>query len=59
DLAVQTIDGLHSGPSGVPSGEGGLLGDGASAWLWVLGATGVAGALVAGRKLTAQGTHAA
>jgi len=52
DLAVQTIDGLHGDPEGVPSGEGGLVDDSASAWLWVLGAAGVAGALVAGRKLS-------
>jgi hypothetical protein len=52
DLAVQTIDGLHGDPDGVPSGEAGLLDSGAAAWLWVLGAAGVAGAVVAGRKLS-------
>ncbi|MGB3185126.1 MAG: DUF4397 domain-containing protein [Ornithinimicrobium sp.] len=52
DLAVQTIDGLHGDPHGVPTGEGGLLEGGASAWLWVMGLAGVAGALVASRKLS-------
>ncbi|MGB5952739.1 MAG: DUF4397 domain-containing protein [Ornithinimicrobium sp.] len=52
DLAVQTIEGLHSDPGGVPSGEAGLVDGGASAWLWVMGLTGVAGALVASRKLS-------
>lgn len=59
DLAVQVIDGLHGGPSGVPTGDGGLLEGGSLAWMWVLGAGGVAGVLVAGRKLSAQGQHAA
>lgn len=52
DLAVQTIAGLHSDPSGVPSGASGVAEGGASAWLWVMGLTGVAGALVASRKLS-------
>ncbi|NED97784.1 DUF4397 domain-containing protein [Phytoactinopolyspora alkaliphila] len=34
DLAVQTIDGLHGAPDGVPSGEAGLLDSGGSAGLW-------------------------
>ncbi|GAA5159476.1 DUF4397 domain-containing protein [Ornithinimicrobium tianjinense] len=46
DLAVQTIDGLHSAPEGVPSGQGGLAAPGA---LLVLALAGVAGAVVAGR----------
>jgi hypothetical protein len=40
-LAVQTIDGLHSGPHSVPSGSGGLAADGLP---WQLGAAGLAGA---------------
>ena len=40
-LAVQTIDGLHSGPAGVPSGTGGLLSD---ALPWQLVVVGLAGA---------------
>lgn len=34
-LVVQTISGLHSSPSGVPAGSGGLAGDGVPAWLVV------------------------
>ncbi|USQ74755.1 DUF4397 domain-containing protein [Ornithinimicrobium cryptoxanthini] len=48
DLAVQTIDGLHSAPEGVPSGQGGLADNGA---LMVLALAGVAGAVVAGRSI--------
>ncbi|MFC3687555.1 DUF4397 domain-containing protein [Aquipuribacter hungaricus] len=40
-LAVQTIDGLHSSPSGVPSGTGGLVSD---ALPWQLAVVGLAGA---------------
>lgn len=47
DLAVQTIDGLHSAPEGVPSGQGGIAGNDAA--LLVLALAGVAGAVVAGR----------
>lgn len=48
DLAVQTIDGLHSAPEGVPSGQGGLADNGA---LMVLALAGVAGAVVASRRI--------
>lgn len=48
DLAVQTIDGLHSSPTGVPSGQGGLADNGA---LLVLALAGAAGAVVAGRSV--------
>ena len=41
-LAVQTIDGLHSAPGGVPSGELGLAADGSSTGLWLGGAARVA-----------------
>ncbi len=37
DLAVQTIDGLHSAPGGVPGGEAGLAAEGGSIPLWALG----------------------
>lgn len=46
DLAVQVIDGLHSDPGGVPSGQGGL---GDNSALLVLGLAGAVGAVVAGR----------
>lgn len=49
-LAVQTIDGLHGAPSGIPSGEAGLA-DPAEPWLLVLGAGALAGAALAGRRL--------
>lgn len=51
-LAVQTIDGLHGGPSGVPSGTGGLVSD---ALPWQLAVVGLAGAGV----LVAVGGRAA
>jgi hypothetical protein len=37
DLAVQTIDGLHSSPGGVPGGTGGLVAESGDAPLWALG----------------------
>lgn len=51
-LAVQTIDGLHSSPTGVPSGTGGLVSD---ALPWQLAVVGLAGAGV----LVALGGRAA
>ena len=48
DLAVQTIDGLHSAPEGVPTGQGGLADNGA---LMILALAGVAGAVVASRRI--------
>lgn len=47
-LAVQTIDGLHSAPEGVPSGQGGLVDTNA---MLVLALAGVAGAVIAGRQV--------
>lgn len=48
DLAVQTIDGLHSAPEGVPSGQGGLADNRA---LMILALAGVAGAVLASRRI--------
>ena len=53
-LAVQTIDGLHSAPGGVPSGSGGLLGDGLPLPLLGLALLGAAGAAVGTRRLAAS-----
>ena len=50
-LAVQTVDGLHTSPSAIPSGEAGLADPGTSTWLAVLGLGALAGAAVAGRRL--------
>ncbi|MDO5663337.1 MAG: DUF4397 domain-containing protein [Brachybacterium sp.] len=47
-LAVQVIDGLHSDPEGVPSGEGGQVTTAALAGLAVAG---IAGAAVGARRL--------
>ena len=44
-VAVQTIDGLHSSPSGVPSGTADLAGDAMPVWLAAIAAM---GALLAG-----------
>ncbi len=41
-LAVQTVDGLHSAPGGVPSGELGLAADGTATAAWLGGAAIVA-----------------
>ena len=49
DLAVQTIDGLHGDPGGVPSGQGGLATSGPV--LAVLLMAGAAGAVLAGSRL--------
>ena len=40
-LVVQTISGLHSSPSGVPAGTGGLANDGVPAWLVVTSGLGL------------------
>ena len=52
DLAIQTIDGLHSSPSGVPSGELGLADtSGNTAWLVAAGlVVAAAGATVVARR---------
>lgn len=53
-LAVQTIDGLHSAPGGVPSGELGLAADGPSPLLWVGGAALLVVAALTTRRLATQ-----
>lgn len=52
-LAVQTIDGLHQAPNGVPGGEAGLApeSDTFPAWALVLGAAAVGALGLAGRQL--------
>jgi hypothetical protein len=52
-LAVQTIDGLHQAPGGVPGGEAGLApeSDTLTAWALVLGAASVGALGLAGRQL--------
>ncbi|WP_010145986.1 DUF4397 domain-containing protein [Serinicoccus profundi] len=49
DLAVQTIEGLHGDPGGVPSGQGGL--SSSTGALTVLLMAGAAGAVLAGSRL--------
>ncbi len=52
-LAVQTIEGLHSAPAGVPSGELGLAADAASPsalWIGAAALLAVGGALAASRR---------
>lgn len=51
DLAVQTIEGLHGDPGGVPSGE--PMQSGVPVWAWLLAAGGVAGVAVGVRRMTA------
>lgn len=53
-LAVQTIDGLHGDPAGVPTGEAGLLDGNASLWMFGLALTGAVGAVVASRRLSRE-----
>jgi hypothetical protein len=48
ELAVQTIDGLHGAPSGVPGGEAGLVADDSSMTPWLLAAALAAMAAIAG-----------
>jgi Domain of unknown function (DUF4397) len=60
DLAVQTIDGLHSAPAGVPGGEAGLAPEtnGAPAWALGLGMMSALGLAFAGRRLVTARTRA-
>ena len=54
-LAVQTIDGLHSAPAGVPSGELGLADQSSTTALWMIAGVmlvAVGGAAVAARRRT-------
>ena len=53
DLAVQTIDGLHSAPAGVPGGEAGLAAESAAMPMWALGlgAASVLGLAVAAPRM--------
>jgi hypothetical protein len=41
EIVAQTIEGLHSAPSGVPSGDGGLAAPGVRAWWYALVAAGL------------------
>ncbi|WBB82047.1 DUF4397 domain-containing protein [Micromonospora sp. WMMD882] len=41
ELVAQTIEGLHSAPNGVPSGDGGLAATGPAAWWYLLAGAGV------------------
>lgn len=55
-LAVQTITGAHSNPTGVPSGEGGLAGDAMP--IALVAAAGAAGALALGAAARARRARA-
>jgi hypothetical protein len=59
DLAVQTIDGLHSAPSGVPGGETGAaaLGEGTPPWALVLAAGSLAALALAATRLVPARTR--
>jgi hypothetical protein len=57
DLAVQTIDGLHSGPAGVPSGTGGLVSDAFPWQLAVVGALGAGAVVVLGGRAAARASR--
>lgn len=65
DLAVQTIDGLHSNPDGVPAGNAGLVatnGSNTEPAVWFGGAlvlltAAVAGGLIVRRRATAKVEH--
>jgi hypothetical protein len=58
DLAVQTIDGLHSAPHGVPGGEAGLAPESGSlsAWTLAMGVLSALGLGLGGRRLVAART---
>jgi len=53
-LAVQSIGGLHTPPSGVPSGTGGDLGTGIPVWLFALVAAAAMTIAAGGAKLARQ-----
>ena len=53
-LAVQSIAGSHSAPSGVPGGSAGLVDEGMPATLVALSLAGLVGAGIAGRRLLAD-----
>jgi hypothetical protein len=53
ELAVQTVSGAHSSPSGVPGGTAGLVDDGLPLPLLALSGAGLVGAVLAGRRLLA------
>jgi len=57
NLAMQSIEGLHSAPSGVPTGEAGLADAGGAPWVLLLGVAGIAGVALAGRRLLAGGAR--
>jgi hypothetical protein len=59
DLAVQTIDGLHEAPRGVPGGEAGLApeSDTSAALPLMLGAASLAALALAGRRLVPARTR--
>ena len=59
DLAVQTIDGLHSSPGGIPGGQAGLAAESGSVPLWALslGAFSLLAFVLAGRQLLASGAR--
>jgi hypothetical protein len=59
DLAVQTVDGLHSAPSGVPGGETGAaaLDEGAPLWALALGAGSLLALGVAATRLVPARTR--
>lgn len=59
DLAVQTIDGLHSAPAGVPGGETGAaaVGEGAPLWALALGLGSLLALGVAGTRLVPARTR--
>ncbi|MGH8776021.1 MAG: DUF4397 domain-containing protein [Jiangellaceae bacterium] len=61
ELAVQTIDGLHGPPSGVPGGEAGLVDESnAAAWWWLAGALSagaIAGSLIVVRRRATAGAR--
>lgn len=50
-LATQTIDGLHSAPSGVPAGEAGLADSSAPVWLYGAVLAGLVGAGLGSRRV--------
>ena len=59
-LAVQTIEGLHSAPSGVPSGELGLAGESSSSAGWLIGMSlllAAGGAVIVARRLPVRVTR--
>lgn len=54
---AQTITGLHSAPTGVPSGDGGLAGTGSHTWWYLLAGAGILLLVGGGTRIATDRVH--